>query len=148
MVTPCEPRLASLEMLSVVESVADTKATVSPPPLLVVCRRRCGDGSDRTVGTVVFDGELDAYSTSCVRDSCFHVLDEVDELHIDLDAVTFVDCAGLRFLERCYERLDRRSARCEFHRSSLAVRRIVELVDSAGIRHLTHAGFLEALGKP
>lgn len=76
-----------------------------------------------------FDGELDAYSAPIVRATCFGLLDDCDEARIDLGGVTFIDSAGARFLEQCYERLDGRAARCELQNPTAVVRRIFGILE-------------------
>lgn len=75
-------------------------------------------------------GEIDAF-TSATLQQCLRqaMLESRGHITLDLGEVTFIDGAGLRFLERCHRDCRDRSLLFGLRRPAPHIRRLLQLVD-------------------
>src|ERR1700761_1822328 len=93
---------------------------------LTLCVRPCGGSSE-----VRIEGEIDL----CVADQLHELLLRIAQVHgprllLDLSAVSFMDCAGLRALVRTLRHAEQRGWSVHLTAPSASVRKIITLTGS------------------
>ena len=93
------------------------------------------DGAATRGGALVrLRGEIDLASLDDIGSMVAALLPEDGrEATIDLSGITFIDCGGLRIVQRIRELAAARSIRCTFVDPSPAVRRVLDLVGLEGL---------------
>ncbi|MCF2527151.1 STAS domain-containing protein [Yinghuangia soli] len=89
--------------------------------------RRPAPARAATGGTAVVraEGEMDIATADALRDRLVAALAEHTEVTVDLSAVTFIDCAGLRGLLAARAFADRHGRHLAVHDPSRPVRRLL-----------------------
>ena len=89
----------------------------------------CVDQTSPTTTVFRLAGELDIAAAHDVRRSAAAIAAGVD-VRLDLSEVVFMDCAGLRALERCSEEVALRGGTFALASASVPVRRILAMTGS------------------
>lgn len=74
---------------------------------------------------VLAEGEIDIATAGALRDRLLTALDRHTMVEVDMSAVTFIDCAGLRALLAARTWADRHGRRLLVHDPSRPVRRLL-----------------------
>ena len=114
------------------------------PALLTATAGRCASSGNQSAptGCVVLAGELDAFSSSLLRDPLFDFAAAAGELVIDLRALRFIDSAGVDLLEEVSQHQLDRDGFVRLHEPGFAVRRVLQIVaDAAGAASAAAASF-------
>jgi anti-anti-sigma factor len=99
-------------------------------PWLEVHESRCGDGRVR----MILDGELDLASGGALRARLGALERAHEAVILDLSKLSFIDCAGLQVLVDALEVAASDGNRLQIAGDlPLSVRRLVELIDAAGL---------------
>ncbi len=118
----------SFRVLSIVRSPLEAGNHAASVPQLVLGWRRDRGEEAPDVVRLRLDGELDAYSAATVGEACDRFLDGFDRVRIDLQAVSFIDAAGTRFLQERCARIERRGGECRLCNPSRVVRRLFAIL--------------------
>lgn len=89
-----------------------------------------GERSAHT-GWVALEGELDAFSSSLLRDPLFDFATSAGELVVDLRALRFIDSSGVELLEEVTQLQLGRGGFVRLHEPRPFVRRVMQLVTDA-----------------
>jgi len=108
----------------------------------VGCCAAPGERSAHT-GWVALEGDLDAFSSSLLRDPLFDFAAYAGELVVDLRALRFVDSAGVELLEEVSQFQLARGGFVRLHEPRPHVRKVMQLVADAeaatGLRNAASA---------
>lgn len=105
------------------------------PALLTATVGCCAVSGRRSshAGWVALEGELDAFSSSLLRDPLFDSAAYAGELVIDLQELRFIDSAGVDLLEEVSQHQLDRGGFVRLHHPGFAVRRVLQIVADASL---------------